>query len=113
MITNALTAGQFANRLLDNIVEPLIVLMAFTALLIFIAIAIRFISKADSSEQRAGMFKSMAIIIFGIFIIFSIWTIFTFVGRLANSDTNIIRDEAEFRPYELLQRESPPPRNAL
>ena len=104
MITYALTAGQFANRLLDNIVEPLVVLMAFTAILIFIAIAIRFISNADSSEQRAGMFKSMGIIILGIFIIFSIWTIFSFVGRLANSDINIIRDRAEFAPYDRIPK---------
>lgn len=107
MLAYALTANQFANRLLENIVEPLVVLMAFIAILIFIGVAIRFINKADSSEQRAGMFKSMGIIIFGIFVIFSIWTIFSFVGRLANSDIDIREDTAEFGEYELLRRKLP------
>ena len=107
MLAYALTANQFANRLLENIVEPLVVLMAFIAILIFIGAAIRFINKADSSEQRAGMFKSMGIIIFGIFVIFSIWTIFSFVGRLANSEIDIREDRAEFGQYELLRRNSP------
>ena len=105
MVTYALSAGEFGNRILEHIVEPLVALMAFVALLLFIITAIRFVHNADSSGKRSTMFKSMAVIIFGIFVIFSIYTIFIFVGRLANSPINLEEQRVRFDEYELVERD--------
>ena len=80
--------------------------MAFIALLLFIITAIRFMYNSESSDKRSSMFKSMAIIVLGIFVIFSIYTIFVFVGRLANSDIALIKEKVHFGEYKLIDREN-------
>ncbi len=100
----AFSAAEFGNRIITILVDPLIALMAFLALLLFIFAAIRFIHNADSASERGEMFKRMAIIIFGIFIIFSIYTIFSFISRLANSDIDLKPKDVEFGEYELVRR---------
>ena len=105
----ALSAAEFGNRILDVLVSPLIALMAFLALLVFIVAAIRFMYLADASGDRQGIFKRMIIIIIGLFIIFSIYTIFAFVGRLAGSPIQLRRDTVEFRQYDLVERGSSRP----
>ena len=101
MTAHALSPTEFANRLLEHIVDPLIALMAFIALLFFIITAARIIYNTDSYD-RSKIMTQLWWSIFGIFIIFSVWTILTFVGRLANSDISPEGRELEFGEYNIL-----------
>ena len=103
MTITSFTPQEFANKLFEHIVDPLLAAMAFTSILLLIVVGIKFIKNADSLE-RGKLFKSLAMVVFGIFVIFSIWTIVTFVGRLAESDINPQRDIVEFETYRILTR---------
>ena len=104
MITaQALSAREIANRLFEHIVDPLIALMAFIALVLLIVMGIKFIT-TDASEDRGEMLKKLGWTIFGIFIIFSIFTIVSFVERLSEPGTRVDEGKVEFRQYELLER---------
>ena len=111
IVAHAISAGEFGNRILEHIVEPLVALMAFIALLLFVITAVRFVHNADSSKDRGSWFRSLAIIILGIFVIFSVYTIFVFVGRLANSDIPLTKEPVQFGPYDLVERKTVPTRN--
>ena len=88
MFVSALSAKEIANNLFDHIVNPLIALMLFIAILFFIVIAIKLLLGAESMERK-NLFSRLWWSIFGIFIITSVWTIIAFVGRLAESDIKI------------------------
>ncbi len=104
MIVYAVTASGVANSLFNNIVDPLIAAMAFIALLLLIVTAVRFVANADAAEKRGGMFKNLSIIILGIFIIFSIYTLFSFVARLSQSDQQLNKKEhIQFAEYQFLR----------
>ena len=105
MTTNALSATEFANNLFDHIVDPLIALMAFIAILYLVFSVIRVIANSESNN-RPAQFKHLFWSVIGIFVIFSIWTVITFIGRLAESDLteNLEKKERlEFSPYKILR----------
>ena len=107
MVTYALTSREFANRLFEFIVDPLIALLAFTALLLFIWTGISLIRNQKESGDRAVLFKRMGIVILGLFVIFSVWTIFSFIGRLAGSDIVLEKETVEFAPFDILKPKNP------
>ena len=92
MVVGALTAKGVALNLFEHIVNPLIALMAFVAILLFIYWSIKLVRNADSVDRKE-LFTKLAWTIFGIFIIVSVWTIIHFVERVAESDliTNELR----------------------
>lgn len=99
MFVYALEANELANRLFEHVVDPIIALLAFIALLIFVWTGVRYIYNVESSEKRGSLYRSFGIIIFGLFIIFSIYTIFSFVNRLAGDRTPIEGGNVRFEPY--------------
>lgn len=108
MFVYALTAPQFANNLLEEIVDPLVAMMAFIALLFLIIKTIKYIRNPGDSANRINGLKGIGYSVFGIFIIFSIWTIFIFIGKLADSDITreLEKHRVEFDEYELIQRKN-------
>ena len=84
MIAYALSATKLANNLFEHIVNPLIVLLGIIALIILLIVAIRLMAKTDSTDKK-DIIKQLAMVIFGIFILFSVWSIFIFVYELADS----------------------------
>lgn len=105
MIAYALTPTEFANNLLQEIVDPLVALMAFVALLILIYKVIQYVRNPGDAANRVTALKGIGISVFGIFIIFSIWTIFVFVGRLADSDVTreLKKENVKFGEYQLIR----------
>ena len=85
--------ASFANRLFEQIIDPITALLAFVAIILLIYAVFRFMR--SSSGDRDPSFKGLAMAVFGIFIIFSIWTIFSFVSRLATSEK-----DADRRTYQ-------------
>ncbi len=88
MLTYALSAKNIADNLFDHIVNPLMAGMLFIAILFFIIISIKLIAGAESTERK-DLFAKLGWSIVGIFIITSVWTIISFVGRLAESDIQV------------------------
>ena len=88
MIVNALSAKEIADNLFDHIVNPLMAGMLFIAILFFIITAIKIIAGAEATDRK-DLFTKLGWSIAGIFIITSVWTIITFVSRLAESDIQI------------------------
>ena len=88
MLTYALSAKNIADNLFDHIVNPLMAGMLFIAILFFIIISIKLIAGAESTERK-DLFTKLGWSIVGIFIITSVWTIISFVGRLAESDIQV------------------------
>ena len=88
MLALALSAKNIANNLFDHIVNPLMAGMLFVAILFFIIIAVKLIAGAESTDRKE-LFTKLGWSIAGIFIITSVWTIITFVGRLAESDIQV------------------------
>lgn len=106
MITHALTAEEFANNVFSEIVEPLIALIAFIALLLFVWFAGKVVrNSGEDAEKRKENVKKMFIAMFGLFLIFSVYTVFIFVIRLSNSETEIEKQERlEFGEFEIIRR---------
>ena len=107
MIVHALSPEAFANRLFENIVDPIIALLAFLALLLFVWTAILLIKRQKESGDRAELFKRMGIVILGLFIVFSVSTIFLFVDRLANPEIDLEKDTVEFPSFDLIEYTDP------
>ena len=70
-----------AERLFTHIVNPLIFLMAFVAVFVFIATGIKLLKNIDSVERK-DLFARLGWGVVGIFIIVSVWTIIVYVERL-------------------------------
>ena len=85
MTAYALSAAKLANNLFEHIVNPLIAFLGFIALMILVIGAMHFMFKADSAQERKEILKKLAIMIFGIFVVFSVWSIFRLAYRLADS----------------------------
>ena len=104
MIANALSPTEIANRLLENIVNPLIALMAFIALLVLVIMGIKYVVNVDDAGNRGDLFKKMGWAVFGIFIIFSIYTVIAFVDRFAEGSVDINPRNIEFGEFDVLER---------
>ena len=79
-------AERFANKLFFEIVDPIISILFFVALFIFIVNIIRFMVNKESAK-RGDIVKSVLWSIVGLFVISSVFTIIFFLGRVG--DTNI------------------------
>lgn len=99
MVVNALSAGEFADKLLEHIIDPIIAALAFIALLLFIVTAVKIVYNSDAAGDRAALFRTLWWNVFGIFVIFSVWTIITFVEQLAESDVGNREQTLEFAEY--------------
>ena len=89
-------AQSFSNSLFSNIVDPAIALLAFFSLLLFIITAIHHMYSADSVQKWGALFTRFGMIFLGLFVIFSVYTIFSFVGRFADSDRQFEQEEVQF-----------------
>ncbi|MDE0243230.1 MAG: hypothetical protein OYG31_00735 [Candidatus Kaiserbacteria bacterium] len=76
--------AEFSNAFFEQIIDPIIALLAFVAIFLLIYVVFRFM-RSDSSD-RSGSFKGLAMVVLGITVIFSVWTIFSFVRNLATTD---------------------------
>lgn len=89
MIVSALSGKEISDNLFEHIVDPIMGAMALVAILLFAITAIKLIRNADSVDRK-DLFTRLGWSIFGIFIIVSVWTIIAFVGRLAESNLQIV-----------------------
>ena len=77
-------AGDFANKLFQFIVDPLITLLVFVGIFLLVVQVVRYISSTDAQDKGTKLLYILGTI-FGLFIMTSVWVVFRFVGEVADS----------------------------
>lgn len=94
-------AVKITNNIFEFIVDPLVAILAFIAIFYFIITTIRFLLNGDGGK-RGELIKQMLWSVVGMFIIFSVWTIFTFVERITESNYVGPEDMVYFEDFEII-----------
>ena len=76
----------FSNNLLTFIFNPLIALITFFTLFIFIVLVIKFIVSSSESVERKSEIKRLLVVILILFGMSSIWVILNFIAGIGGSD---------------------------
>ena len=87
----------FSNNLLTLVFNPLIALITFFTLFIFIVLVIKFIVSSSESVERKNEIKRLLVIILILFGMSSIWVILNFFAGIGGSDLPITESEINVR----------------
>lgn len=93
--------AEFANKVFEHFINPVIALLVFVGFILLIYLVFRFVkASSDGSGDRQVSFKGLAMAVFGIFVMVSIWTIFNFVSNVATTKVDDT-ERSRFREGEI------------